>query len=102
MNKTLTFDTLESQDKALLLNILATIKDVSYGTVQITIHDSRIVQIDKTEKIRVRPDKYHGFEIMMNMASHRITPEYKFNSLRSIGSNTATGGPGEFSKAGSI
>jgi hypothetical protein len=53
---TLTFDALESQDKTLLLKILGAIKDVSYGTVQITIHDSRIVQIDKTEKIRVRQD----------------------------------------------
>ncbi|MDO8578667.1 MAG: YezD family protein [Dehalococcoidales bacterium] len=53
MSKTFTFDTLESRDKTLLLKILETIKDVSFGTVQITIHDSRIVQIDKTEKIRI-------------------------------------------------
>ena len=56
MNKTLTFDTMENQDKTLLLKIFGAIKDVTYGTVQITIQDSRIVQIDKTEKIRVRQD----------------------------------------------
>jgi hypothetical protein len=34
---------------ALLADLLA---DLKYGQIQITVHDSRIVQIDKTERLR--------------------------------------------------
>lgn len=44
----------ESRDELLMLKILEAIKSIKYGYVQITIHDSEIVQIDKTEKIRLR------------------------------------------------
>ena len=37
----------------LLRQILAAIKGVRYGQVQIIIQDSRVVQIDKTEKLRL-------------------------------------------------
>jgi hypothetical protein len=32
------------------------IADLRYGTVEITVHDGRIVQIERTEKIRLRVD----------------------------------------------
>jgi len=36
----------------LLDRILAAISSIRYGTVQIVIQDARVVQIEKTEKIR--------------------------------------------------
>jgi hypothetical protein len=33
--------------------ILRAIHEIRYGTVEITIHDSRVVQIAKTERIRL-------------------------------------------------
>ncbi len=44
----------ESQNKMLMLKVIEAIKGVKYGYIQITTHDSEIVQIDKTEKIRLR------------------------------------------------
>ena len=41
----------ESDD--LIRRILEAIQSVRYGQVQITIQDSRVVQIDKTEKLRL-------------------------------------------------
>jgi hypothetical protein len=37
----------------LLRQILTAIQGVRYGQVQIIIQDSRVVQIDKTEKVRL-------------------------------------------------
>ncbi len=34
-------------------HILDAIRSLRYGQVEVTIHDSRIVQIEKTEKIRI-------------------------------------------------
>ena len=39
----------------LLSRIAEAITAIRYGTVHITIHDSQIVQIEQTEKIRVSP-----------------------------------------------
>ena len=36
--------------------IASVIGDLRYGTVEITIHDGKVVQIERTEKIRVRED----------------------------------------------
>ncbi|HSU16567.1 YezD family protein [Longimicrobium sp.] len=33
--------------------ILEAVRAIRFGTVQITIHDSRVVQIERTEKVRV-------------------------------------------------
>ncbi len=33
--------------------ILAAIRSLRYGAVEVTVHDSRVVQIDKKERIRV-------------------------------------------------
>lgn len=37
----------------LLLRIAEAIRGIRYGSVQITIHDSRVVQIEKAEKVRL-------------------------------------------------
>ncbi len=54
MNKVSDKELIENQDKVLMLKVLEAIKSIKYGYVQITIHDSEVVQIDKTEKIRIR------------------------------------------------
>ncbi len=45
--------TIEGNEKALVLQILKALKSIRYGYVQITVQDSRAVQIDKAEKIRL-------------------------------------------------
>ena len=40
-----------SQD--IVQQILTAIKDVRYGSVEIIIHDSKVVQIERKEKIRL-------------------------------------------------
>lgn len=57
MNKTLNIENIDNHDKALLLKVLEAIKSISYGSVQLTINDSRVVQIEKTEKIKVKETK---------------------------------------------
>ncbi len=39
----------------LLAQIAEAIRTIRFGVVQITIHDSRVVQIEKAERIRVSP-----------------------------------------------
>ena len=36
--------------------ILRALQEIRYGSVEITIHDSRIVQIERKEKIRIDKD----------------------------------------------
>ena len=38
-----------------LRQITQAVRSLRYGTVQITVHDARIVQIDKVEKVRIVP-----------------------------------------------
>ncbi len=46
------------EDEKLLFQILKAIKSIRYGYVQIIVQDSKIVQIDKTEKIRFDKEDY--------------------------------------------
>jgi hypothetical protein len=39
-------------DDVVLKELVAAAKTIKYGQILITVHNSRIVQIDKTEKIR--------------------------------------------------
>jgi hypothetical protein len=43
----------QTETDDLIRRILEAIQGVRYGQVQITIQDSRVVQIDKTEKLRL-------------------------------------------------
>lgn len=45
-------DNFTESEKRLLQQILRALKSIKYGCVQIYIQDSKVVQIDKTEKIR--------------------------------------------------
>jgi len=46
------------EDEKLLLQILKAIKSIRYGYIQITVQDGRVVQIDKTEKIRLGKEDF--------------------------------------------
>ena len=37
---------------AIIKEIIETLSSLKYGHVQITVHNSKVVQIDKTEKVR--------------------------------------------------
>jgi hypothetical protein len=39
--------------------ILRALKDLRFGTVEITVHDSKIVQIERREKVRVELEPSH-------------------------------------------
>jgi len=40
-------------ERKLLFQILEALRSIRYGYIQIIVQDSRVVQIDKTEKIRL-------------------------------------------------
>ena len=44
---------LKESEKKLLWQILKAVRSIRYGCVQIVVQDSKVVQIDKTEKIRL-------------------------------------------------
>lgn len=47
-----------SQDSVILEELVQCLKNIAYGEVVVTIHDSRIVQIERREKKRFPPEKY--------------------------------------------
>jgi hypothetical protein len=46
----------DEAQRLLSQKILRALQDIRYGSVEITIHDSRIVQIERKEKIRFDTD----------------------------------------------
>lgn len=44
---------LTREEEVLLRQVLAAIRQIKHGHVQIVVQDSRVVQIDKTEKFRL-------------------------------------------------
>ncbi len=48
----------KENEKRLILQILKAVRSIRYGYVQITVQDSKVVQIDKTEKIRFDKEDY--------------------------------------------
>lgn len=50
---------LDETDHHLATTILRAIREIRYGSVEIIIHDSRIVQIERKEKIRIDTDPSH-------------------------------------------
>lgn len=47
-----TLDT-QADDASLLREIHNVLRDLRYGSVEITVHDSRVVQIERKEKYRL-------------------------------------------------
>lgn len=44
-------------------NIIEAIKNIRFGYVQIVIQDSKVVQIDRTEKLRLNNSKAKGGDV---------------------------------------
>ncbi len=45
-------------ERKLVLQILEALRSIRYGYVQIIVQDSKVVQIDKTEKMRFDKEDY--------------------------------------------
>lgn len=43
----------EALDSEIASEILAALRGLRYGSIVVTIHDSKVVQIEKTEKVRL-------------------------------------------------
>lgn len=46
------------ENKDLIKNIVQAIKSIRFGYIQIIVQDSKVVQIDKTEKIRLNGARF--------------------------------------------
>lgn len=44
-------------DPEIALEILRAVRDIHYGSVEVVVHDSRVVQIERKEKIRFGRDR---------------------------------------------
>ena len=51
MNKNKKNEDMEA-DRRVAEEIMKAVREIRYGSIQITIHESKVVQIDKTEKVR--------------------------------------------------
>ena len=47
-------DTKGNIDQTIIEEIIKSVQQINYGEVVVTIHDSKIVQIEKREKRRIR------------------------------------------------
>lgn len=36
--------------------VLQKVRSLQFGTIQVTVHDGRVTQVETTEKIRLRPE----------------------------------------------
>ena len=52
----------KESEKKLLSQILKALRSIRYGYVQIIVQDSKVVQIDKTEKIRFDKEDFNKLE----------------------------------------
>ena len=43
----------DAQTPEIALEILRAVRDIHYGSVEIIVHDSKVVQIERKEKIRI-------------------------------------------------
>ncbi|WP_376767905.1 YezD family protein [Neobacillus endophyticus] len=50
-------------DQQVLEKIASLLEGLEFGTVQITVHDSQITQIDRLEKYRFPPQRKSGSEV---------------------------------------
>jgi hypothetical protein len=53
--------------------IEAALSDLRYGSIEITVHDGRVVQIDRTEKVRLE----HNASAPVNGAAAARQPEFQ-------------------------
>jgi hypothetical protein len=48
----------KNTDGKVLQRIAQVLENLKYGTVEITVHNSKVVQIDRIERIRVQRDEF--------------------------------------------
>ncbi|MDR1113591.1 MAG: YezD family protein [Candidatus Margulisbacteria bacterium] len=48
----------KSHEDKVLKKIAQVLSELRYGTIQITVHNSRVTQIDKLERVRVLREDY--------------------------------------------
>ena len=48
----MSFETLNDQNNSLVKELLSAINSLRFGSVEITIHEGRVTQIEKREKVR--------------------------------------------------
>ncbi len=54
MTKSIESKNAEQWSRELEMRLRAAMKEIRYGTVSLVIQDGRVIQIDKSEKIRLR------------------------------------------------
>jgi len=59
MNETIVQSKPESTPEWLRL-VQQKVESLSFGVVQLVVHDGRVTQIERTEKTRLRPDARHS------------------------------------------
>ena len=47
----------EESFRGILREVLKAVREIRYGSVEILIHDSRIVQVERREKLRPIPER---------------------------------------------
>ncbi|HEU5410607.1 MAG TPA: YezD family protein [Candidatus Acidoferrales bacterium] len=47
--------TLSPSERALVIEILHALRTIRYGSVSLTFHEGRVVEINKTKRIRLTP-----------------------------------------------
>jgi hypothetical protein len=50
-----TIENLSEQERDLLHEVVRGLRTIRYGSISLTVHDGRVVEINKTEKIRGKP-----------------------------------------------
>jgi hypothetical protein len=48
-------ENLSEQERSLLDEVVRGLRTIRYGSISLTVHDGRVVEIHKTEKIRGKP-----------------------------------------------
>ena len=48
----------QEDNKEIVLQIAAILQDIRFGSVEVVVHDGRIVQIDKRERFRINEQKF--------------------------------------------
>jgi hypothetical protein len=50
----------ESHDAKWLKLVAQNVESLHYGAVEIIVHDSRVIQIEKTDRVRLDKTEYHS------------------------------------------
>ncbi|MGD0960081.1 MAG: YezD family protein [Methylomonas sp.] len=60
MGNVLNYNLSNKDGKDIALQIAALLKDIRFGSLEVVVHDGRVVQIDKRERFRINEIKTTG------------------------------------------